>query len=260
MWVALAAATPSDGFASRSGSGRERGIGRVSALRPVIAILASVLVVLAALGVALAALGALVLLRYPDRPGGNVRLLGLEVNSIGAGLPLIALGVLAVAVSVIQQSQQSDESTQSSDAGGRVDPLTASAGADAPGCMAEFFETRPKVPSDRRRFLPRRSEWITVLKSGDSKSAEFGLVLKDDGKSIGAIKMRYNSDGDEFNVDGVIDSRCNSVGWMAERDPATPSPSTIAFYDHLILPLGRASYGIRFNERVPETSMELTGG
>ena len=39
------------------------------------------------LGLALVAFGALVLLRFPDRPGGEVRLMGLRVSSIGAGLP-----------------------------------------------------------------------------------------------------------------------------------------------------------------------------
>lgn len=41
---------------------------------------------LAAVGVVLVGLGALILLRFPDRPGGSVRFLGMEVSSIGAGL------------------------------------------------------------------------------------------------------------------------------------------------------------------------------
>ncbi len=36
------------------------------------------------------------LLRFPDRPGGELRFLGLMVNSKGAGLPLIALGAVIV--------------------------------------------------------------------------------------------------------------------------------------------------------------------
>jgi hypothetical protein len=60
------------------------------------------LVLLALVGVGLVAIGALVLLRFPESPGGNVRLLGLEVSSIGAGLPLIGLGVFAIVLAGVQ--------------------------------------------------------------------------------------------------------------------------------------------------------------
>ena len=39
------------------------------------------------------------LLRYPERPGGKIGWQGFEVSSVGAGLPLIAVGVAAVAMS-----------------------------------------------------------------------------------------------------------------------------------------------------------------
>src|SRR5206468_4767386 len=50
---------------------------------------------LVGIGLALVAFGALILLRFPDRPGGRLRLAGMEVSSVGAGLPLVALGVAA---------------------------------------------------------------------------------------------------------------------------------------------------------------------
>jgi hypothetical protein len=50
-------------------------------------------VVLLAVGTALVVFGSLVLLRFPDRPGGRLAWRGMEVGSAGAGLPLIALGV-----------------------------------------------------------------------------------------------------------------------------------------------------------------------
>jgi hypothetical protein len=54
--------------------------------------------VLVIVGTALVGLGALVLLKFPDRPGGKVAWYGFEVNSVGAGLPLIVLGVVAIAI------------------------------------------------------------------------------------------------------------------------------------------------------------------
>ncbi|MGH8888049.1 MAG: PASTA domain-containing protein [Egibacteraceae bacterium] len=52
-------------------------------------------------GTALAGLGVLVLFKFPDRPGGTIRLHRMEVSSAGAGLPLIALGITAMAFSAV---------------------------------------------------------------------------------------------------------------------------------------------------------------
>jgi multisubunit Na+/H+ antiporter MnhG subunit len=54
--------------------------------------------VLVVVGIAVAVFGALVLLRFPDRPGGKIAWRGFEVSSVGTGLPLIALGVAALAL------------------------------------------------------------------------------------------------------------------------------------------------------------------
>jgi hypothetical protein len=42
-------------------------------------------ILLIAVGIAVAVFGALVLLRFPDRPGGKIAWQGLEVSSVGAG-------------------------------------------------------------------------------------------------------------------------------------------------------------------------------
>ncbi len=56
-------------------------------------------------GLALVGFGALMLLILPDRPGGKVAWHGFEVSSIGAGLPLIVTGVIAVAISAVAPSE-----------------------------------------------------------------------------------------------------------------------------------------------------------
>ena len=68
------------------------------------------MVVLAVVGVALVVFGAFVLLRFPDRPGGRLVWHGVEVSSVGAGLPLIVLGVIAI----VMASRSFD--------GGRIQP------------------------------------------------------------------------------------------------------------------------------------------
>ncbi|MBW3652283.1 MAG: hypothetical protein KY433_01565 [Actinobacteria bacterium] len=228
-------------------------------------------VLLAGLGVALVALGALVLLRYPDRPGGNVRLLGLEVSSVGAGLPLVALGVLAIAIGVMQEREPSaardgagvERPEAAALPGGEQDESDRVRLADEtaiPRCISEFFARSPAVPPGRQRFLPRRDEWIVVLKENEPKAAEFGLVLRSRGQVIGAAKMRFDADGEEFLVDGLVDNRCRRAPWSSSGDPATPSPSVVRIHDDLVLALGGATYTIRFHEGAPRTVMELTGG
>src|SRR4029453_11124988 len=54
--------------------------------------------ILLVVGVGVVALGALVLLLFPDRPGGKIAWQGVEVSSLGAGLPLIVVGIAAIAI------------------------------------------------------------------------------------------------------------------------------------------------------------------
>lgn len=70
------------------------------------AILGGVIVLLAVVGVALVVFGGLVIVKFPDRIGGDVRILGMQVSSPAAGLPLIALGVAALVFIVSQQREQ----------------------------------------------------------------------------------------------------------------------------------------------------------
>lgn len=101
------------------------------------------LVLLALVGVGLVAIGALVLLRFPESPGGNVRLLGLEVSSIGAGLPLIGLGVFAIVLAGVQPT------------------IAGQTGGD--GGAAASSWARPSRPADRQTVpAPSRPEPVPV--------------------------------------------------------------------------------------------------
>jgi hypothetical protein len=231
-------------------------------------ILAAMLILLAGVGVVLVGLGVLVLLRFPDRPGGSVAFLGMEVSSIGAGLPLIALGVLAVVVTVMQQPADSGTPSGTSGPANQRQPSAGTSGSRTPGeqsgvptCMAEWFGMPPEVAVERRRFLPRRQgDTIDVLKPSDPKSTEFGLVLKDHGKAIGAAKLRYDGDAHEFPVDGLIDSACKPVAWTTTQNPATPSPAAAVLNDHMHFALGGAKYEMNFDEGEPMTVIGLTAG
>jgi hypothetical protein len=215
-------------------------------------------VLLAAVGVVLVALGALILLRFPDRPGGSVGFLGMEVSSIGAGLPVIALGLLAVVLAVDQQREGSrTPSTTNRTA-------TAAAPSEQPGvprCMAEFFDASPEVAVERRKYLPRRQgDDIDVLKPGEPKDTEFGLILKDQGRAVGAVKMRYDADAEEFPLHGIVDAACKPVPWTTEQDESAQNPPVAFLSDDIRFTLGETRYNINLDQGEPITVIGLTAG
>lgn len=54
-------------------------------------------------GIARVVFGAFVLLKFPDRPGGEIAWQGMTVKSVGGGLPLIVLGVAAIAIASFRE-------------------------------------------------------------------------------------------------------------------------------------------------------------
>jgi hypothetical protein len=214
------------------------------------------LLLVAVVGVALVALGALVLLRFPDRPGGRVRLLGLEVSSIGAGLPVVALGVLAVVTAGVQQGDNGWSSTAESTGGGGGGAAARPAPSNMPACVSDFFDERPVVPNDRRRTLPAEAEDVDVLGPAEQKRDEFGLVLADKRTVIGAAKMSYDVDATQYRFDGLVDGRCRRAAWIAPDVPGA-NPSTVNNHSTLRLALGDAEYALELKASGTEVELEL---
>lgn len=215
------------------------------------------LVLLAALGVALVALGALVLLRFPDRPGGDLRLLGLEVSSIGAGLPVIALGALLVVVAVAQQGEDGQPpTTEDSGSGGGGGQVAGPPPADTPACIAGFFKARPTVSAGRRRSVPADVEDVEVLASEEPKREEFGLVLTDGGEVVGAAKLTYDVDAKQTGVDAFVDAGCEPVRWTAST-VSGPNPSRVVQFSHLKVALEGREYDVELKPDDGVFEMEL---
>ncbi len=200
------------------------------------------LIVLAVLGVTLVALGTLILLRFPDRPGGNVKLMGLEVSSVGAGLPLVALGVLVALVAFIQSGEDGSSSTsdESSSSGGGG-ALVAVLPKDLPACFARFFAADPAVSRNRRRSLASEVQDVDVLGANEAKADEFVLVFTDRQEVVGAAKLRYDVDAKQTSIDAVVDASCKPVSWISEGTPG-PSPDVVDQYTTLRLELGTRTY------------------
>ena len=104
------------------------------------------------------------MLRFPDRPGGNVQILGMQVSSPAAGLPLIALGVAAIIIAAYQQ---------------RAEP-TGGGGGGAAGRMLTVYSSFPQRLADgsehsNTRTVDMENAISLALKQEDHKAGEFDV-------------------------------------------------------------------------------------
>ena len=211
-------------------------------------------VVLVGIGLALVAFGALVLLRFPDRPGGRLRFGGMEVSSVGAGLPLVALGVVAIAVGVLHQP------STPTNTGGGAGGTGGGSGAQppepgfVPECTAAFLAGDPAVARDRQRQLNEGLEDVDVLGPNEPKQTEFGLVLAD-GDPVGVVKTSYDIATERFRFDAMVDRECHPLEWTAPGIPGL-NPQRVGNHTTLRLKAGSVVYllGLKAGS---EVEMEL---
>jgi hypothetical protein len=220
-------------------------------------------VFLLVLGVGLAALGAVVLLRYPDRPGGVIRFHNAEVSSKGAGLPLIVLGAgLAVAALVIPATGGGTGQSSPDSMGGepQIPGLDAAPKSD---CTTRFFAQDPPVDPARVRSVELGAKDRRVLTVGERQDAEFGMVFSDTVSSatprvLGAMKLSRRS-GAGFHVSGVVDEQaCRSVGLSLASDPGVPAPAALGNYLWVTFRLGGAPYVLNLNSSNANTEVLVT--
>jgi hypothetical protein len=210
------------------------------------------------LGLVIVAFGALVLLRFPDSPGGELRLLGLRVRSVGAGLPLIALGVAVAIVAVSSRGEDGATSADSGDSSGSGGGGVVSGPPpdDAPRCLAGWFAAAPNVSLQRQRTLPAGIDDVKVLVAEESKHEEFAVVPTADSKVLGAVKMSYDTATRRFRIDGMVDAACRSLAWTASDVPGA-SPASVGEVSHLRARFGAATYELELKPNSTEMEMEL---
>jgi hypothetical protein len=132
--------------------------------------------ILLVVGVGVVALGALVLLLFSDRPGGKIAWRGVEVSSIGAGLPLIVVGLAAIAIwsgGVIR-----------GDGGDSGDQTIA-----ALRCPDDLAKS---VSAQRIATVESGVNAQIVAGPTVSKTEPFGLRLTDGGETVGAMTVRFS--------------------------------------------------------------------
>lgn len=197
-------------------------------------------------GVALLVFGAFVLLRFPDRPGGTIAWHGVEVSSVGGGLPLVVLGVVAIAIATLRGPDETAGTGGTAGATGpaaqTVAPSTPEPPTDA-SCFDRYFAN---IPNDRVVDLEEGAQDIDVIGPGQSKQGTVGIRLDALGRPIGAFRFQFfPGSGDVFKIETVVDSQCRETEEFS--NVSRPSDKrTLQNFDTLRLQLGGRFYEVRF--------------
>ena len=146
-------------------------------------------------GVGVVVLGALVLLLVPDRPGGRIAWQGVEVSSIGAGLPLIVVGIAAIAIS----GGSIGDNDGAKDSGERT-----TAALVCPDDVAS------RASAARVATVEAGANAQIVAGPLASKTDPFGLLLTDGGEPVGAITFRFFPASEVFKVQSLVDADCHA--------------------------------------------------
>lgn len=186
--------------------------------------LGGVLVALVTVGVLLIVFGGLVLLRFPDRPGGEFEFRGVRIQSVGAGLPLIVLGVVAVALAALQGVAEpgAGAPSPSTSGGGGVPGTTVttsrteftpppdeSTSWPAADCIEQHLDEEPRVSTAFRKPMPMGG---TVSLN---PMTTFALLLMESGETIGAMRFTYEGGigPTVLTVYDIVDASCEPGTW-----------------------------------------------
>jgi len=157
------------------------------------------MVILLMAGIGLLLFGGIVLLRYPHKPGGKIAIGSLEVSSVGAGLPLIVLGVaciLAYARTEQPNLWLPGASTE------------APAPSTSTGCFDRYFSD---FPPDRKSTVEVGTSDKTVLSASQTKTAPIALLFNENRETFGGITFNVFASDNLFKVDAIIDANCQPI-------------------------------------------------
>lgn len=184
--------------------------------------------ILVIVGVAIVVLGAFILLLFPDRPGGKIGWQGAEVSSIGAGLPLIVVGLAAIAIG-------GNGAIGGGDDGGTLDESGNGGSAAEAGIVLEC----PDLPEARVVDVPQGAYALTVAGPVESKTEPFALRFIDDNRTVGVLTAR-KLPSDVFQVLSFVDADCQTS--ELTREPGAAALDAIPAWAGVTIPelMGRS--------------------
>jgi hypothetical protein len=236
-------------------------------------------VLLAVVGTGLVGLGGYVALRPPKSPGGHAGGLGLGARSVGAGLPIIALGALALVVAtagppivppsvleVLGRPTPGGPSPGGTAAG--VQP-TPSPPAPSPAPASPSPSPSPGQPSPSACFTslfagtpsnrvvqvtidqPRLWQLGPVVSDPSQLGGLYGVILISSGRTIGALRLSYDVRAQQYTIEMVVDASCAAVGVNGA------ARATQGLGDPVVLKVGGATFSVAV---IAASSLELRAG
>ena len=151
---------------------------------------------------------------FLDRPGGRIGWQGAEVSSIGAGLPLIVVGIAAIAIG-------GNGVIGGGDDGGSLEGEGGSGGSAAGTGLGLDC---PDLPQARVVDVPQGAHELTVAGPVESKTEPFSLRFIDDNQTVGVLTAR-KLPSDVFRIQSFVDADCQTSAIKANlvRQPSTRS-------------------------------------
>lgn len=187
--------------------------------------------ILTLIGIAVLILGVIVLLKFPERPGGKIAFGSFQVSSIGAGLPLIALGVFCV---VIARGEISLPFWTSENGGFEN-------GDGVPGC---FQQSLAGIPPERIASVETGTQDFDFIGPYQETAEPFALILLANQTAVGAIKARFIPNNDMFKIAGIVDHDCAEVESYANASRGGDK-RVLLNWDTVQIRLGDGEYALR---------------
>lgn len=189
------------------------------------------MIILVVAGIAVVLFGALVLLLFPDRPGGKITWAGGEVSSIGAGLPLIVVGLAAIAAG--------SGIIRGDDGGGASGGDRSRRATAAVNCPTDLTKN---LPFQRVATVESGADAQIIAGPGMSKTAAFGLRLTDGGTTVGAITARFVPASGVFAIQSFVDADCHAVHAESIADPGSGALAAIKSFTDVRVDLRGHTY------------------
>ncbi|NIR52379.1 hypothetical protein GWO43_27455 [candidate division KSB1 bacterium] len=155
--------------------------------------------ILLIVGIGLLLFGAFVLLKFPGRPGGKITFGTVAVSSVGAGLPLIFLGVICILV-YSGNSYTDFWPFNEEDSNGN--------GTNLAGCFDAYLDT---IPSERIQTLESGTADFDIIGPQQSKDEKIAIIFSELNRPIGAIKFSFILNNKIFKIESIVDAQCGPI-------------------------------------------------
>ncbi|CAA6807466.1 MAG: Unknown protein [uncultured Thiotrichaceae bacterium] len=201
-------------------------------------------------GIILLIFGGLVLLKFPDRPGGKIVLGHFEVSSTGAGLPLILVGVVCILFYANGQQQPNMPASPDKQVT-QTKPVSRVSHGDAESCLTEYLQG---IAPDRISRLETGSTDQTLLGANQTKEKPLAIILSDNRKLMGAIRLNVFPDNHLFKIESVVNQRCEQIETFKNATRSGDKHS-LPNWDTLSLELEDNTYSLRLGHDSGEVSV-----